>query len=86
MSFPHSQIRKTRGDFPGFMDLSVASKTPPKKEVHVMLDNCCIHKNCGQWLKAHPNFKFHFTPVHTYFSKLLEPCRNVFPGFDLGKR
>jgi transposase len=50
----------------------VASKTPPKKKVHVILDNYCIHKNCDQWLKDHPNFKFHFTPTSASYLNPVE--------------
>jgi transposase len=35
----------------------------PDKEVHVILDNYCIHKRNDLWLAAHPNVFFHFTPT-----------------------
>lgn len=28
---------------------------------HVVLDNYYIHKQCNEWLKTHPNVKFHYT-------------------------
>jgi transposase len=34
-----------------------------QKEIHVILDNYCIHKRNNEWLAAHPNVTFHFTPT-----------------------
>ncbi|TKB82728.1 MAG: IS630 family transposase, partial [Nitrospira sp.] len=32
-------------------------------DIHVILDNYCIHKRNDPWLAAHPNVVFHFTPT-----------------------
>jgi len=36
---------------------------PAHREIHVILDNYCIHKRNDPWLNAHPNVHFHFTPT-----------------------
>ena len=35
----------------------------PGREMHVILDNYCIHKRTAEWLAAHPTVTFHFTPT-----------------------
>ncbi|MGH8487552.1 MAG: IS630 family transposase [Gammaproteobacteria bacterium] len=54
--------RKRRVEFLEFMD-QVLSDLPQGKEIHVILDNYCIHKKNDAWLAAHPNVFFHFTPT-----------------------
>jgi transposase len=34
-----------------------------QREIHVILDNYCIHKRNDAWLARHPNVTFHFTPT-----------------------
>ena len=53
---------KKRVDFLEFMD-DLVSDTLPEKEIHVVMDNYCIHKKNDAWLSAHPNIHFHFTPT-----------------------
>ncbi len=53
---------KRRIEFLEFMD-QVMRDVPPQKEVHVVLDNYCIHKKNDIWLEQHPNVFFHFTPT-----------------------
>jgi transposase len=53
---------KKRPDFLEFMD-DVVAGYPPEREIHVILDNYCIHKKNDDWLKEHPNVFFHFTPT-----------------------
>lgn len=53
---------KKRTDFLSFME-DVIRDVPQEQEVHVILDNYCTHKKNGEWLAAHPNVKFHFTPT-----------------------
>lgn len=52
--------KKRRIEFLEFMD-QVLSDLPAVKEIHVILDNYCIHKRNEAWLAAHPNVTFHFT-------------------------
>jgi transposase len=60
----HTQTtkQKRRLEFLEFMD-QVMTGIPEGKEVHVILDNYCIHKKNEAWLTAHPNVYFHFTPT-----------------------
>jgi len=53
---------KTRLDFRAFMDEVVAGEAPDV-EIHAILDNDCTHKKNDDWLQAHPNVTFHFTPT-----------------------
>jgi transposase len=55
---------KRRVEFLAFMD-QLLSELPDsnQKEIHVILDNYCIHKRNNEWLTAHPNVTFHFTPT-----------------------
>lgn len=55
---------KRRVEFLAFMD-QVLSELPDsdQKEIHVILDNYCIHKRNDEWLARHPNVTFHFTPT-----------------------
>jgi len=60
----HTQTtqQKRRVEFLEFMD-QVIAETPKGKDIHVILDNYCIHKKNDTWLTAHPNVFFHFTPT-----------------------
>jgi transposase len=60
----HTQVTKLkrRVEFLEFMD-KVMEDMPDDREVHVILDNYCIHKRNDVWLSAHPNVTFHFTPT-----------------------
>ena len=60
----HTQTtaKKRRIEFIEFMDRVVAD-LPTGNEIHVILDNYCIHKRNDVWLAAHPNVSFHFTPT-----------------------
>lgn len=55
---------KRRVEFLAFMDqLLLELPSSDQKEIHVILDNYCIHKKNDEWLAAHPNVTFHFTPT-----------------------
>lgn len=54
--------KKRRVEFLEFMDRVIADLSP-EKEIHVILDNYCIHKKNDAWLALHPNVFFHFTPT-----------------------
>jgi len=60
----HTQTTKLkrRVEFLEFMD-KVMAELPEGREVHVILDNYCIHKRNDAWLAEHPNVFFHFTPT-----------------------
>jgi len=64
---------KKRVDFLAFMDellkeLSVSTGT----QIHVILDNYCIHKRCTEWLECNPNVHFHFTPTSASWLNQIE--------------
>lgn len=54
--------KKRRVEFLEFMD-QVVAEVPKGREIHVILDNYCIHKKNQAWLAIHPNVTFHFTPT-----------------------
>jgi transposase len=56
----HSK-RRRRVEFLDFMNSVTA--TFPNRKLHVILDNLNTHKKNEDWLKAHPNVQFHFTPT-----------------------
>jgi transposase len=60
----HTQTtkQKRRIEFLEFMD-KVMDEVPESKEIHVIMDNYCIHKKNDAWLAAHPNVFFHYTPT-----------------------
>lgn len=53
---------KKRVDFIEFMD-DLVKEISPEKELHVILDNYCIHKKNHEWLSNHQNVHFHYTPT-----------------------
>lgn len=62
---------KKRPDFQAFMD-DVVRDIPITQEIHVILDNYCTHKKNEEWLKAHPNVTFHFTPTSASWLNMVE--------------
>jgi transposase len=63
--------RKRRIEFLAFMDELVADYGDGK-ELHVILDNYCIHKKNDAWLAQHPNIRFHFTPTSASWLNMVE--------------
>lgn len=62
---------KKRPDFQAFMD-DVVKEFPSTQEIHVIADNYCTHKKNEEWLKAHPNVTFHFTPTSASWLNMVE--------------
>jgi len=64
---------KKRVDFLSFMD-DLLKELPQGKDLHyhAILDNYCIHKRCDEWLAAHPNVTFHFTPTSASWLNQIE--------------
>lgn len=75
----HTQTtaRKRRVDFLAFMD-HVMEDLPHAAEVHVILDNYCIHKKCDAWLAAHPQVTFHYTPTSASWLNMVEVWFSIF--------
>ena len=76
----HGQTTKTkkRVNFLEFMD-SVIGELPlgEDTELHVILDNYCIHKRCDEWLTLHPNVFFHYTPTSASWLNQIEIWFNI---------
>lgn len=75
----HTKVTKTkkRPDFLAFMD-DVVTELPKDKEIHVILDNYCIHKRCDLWLADHLNVSFHFTPTYASWLNQVEIWFGIF--------
>ena len=75
----HTQTthQKRRVEFLAFMD-QVLAELPSDREVHVILDNYCIHKRNDAWLAAHPNVHFHFTPTSASWLNQVEIWFGIF--------
>ncbi|MEK7079123.1 MAG: IS630 family transposase, partial [Patescibacteria group bacterium] len=69
----HTQTtnQKRRIEFLEFMDKLILD-LPFTKDIHVILDNYCIHKKNDEWLSRHPNVKFHFTPTSASWLNMVE--------------
>jgi transposase len=69
---------KKRVDFLAFMDDLLAELVvDDETEYHVILDNYCIHKRCDEWLLAHPNVHFHYTPTSASWLNQIEIWFNI---------
>ena len=62
---------KRRVEFLAFMD-DLLSELPADREIHVILDNYCIHKRNEEWLAAHPSVTFHYTPTSASWLNMVE--------------
>ena len=68
---------KKRTDFQAFMDEIVAEQ-PAERQIHVILDNLNTHKKNDDWLAAHPNVTFHFTPTSASWLNQVEIWFGIF--------
>jgi len=68
---------KKRVDFQAFME-EVVAELPPDREIHVVLDNFCTHRKNEEWLVAHPNVTFHFTPTSASWLNQVEIWFGIF--------
>ncbi len=68
---------KKRADFQAFMDEVVADQ-PADRQIHVILDNLNTHKKNENWLAAHPNVTFHFTPTSASWLNQVEIWFGIF--------
>ncbi len=68
---------KRRVEFLAFMD-ELLAEYPPDKEIHVILDNACIHKKNDAWLAQHPQVYFHFTPTSASWLNMVEIWFGIF--------
>lgn len=68
---------KKRADFQAFMDDVIADQ-PAERQIHVILDNLSTHKRNDEWLAAHPNVTFHFTPTSASWLNQVEIWFGIF--------
>src|ERR1700751_1939979 len=68
---------KKRVDFQAFMTDLIAEQ-PADPEIHVILDNLPTHKKNDDWLAAHPNVTFHFTPTSASWLNQVEIWFGIF--------
>ena len=68
---------KKRADFQAFMD-EVIEDQPAERQTHVILDNLNTHKKNDDWLAAHPNVTFHFTPTSASWLNQVEIWFGIF--------
>lgn len=75
----HSKITATkkRQDFQAFLE-EVVADVPASCEIHVILDNYSTHKKNDDWLAAHPNVHFHFTPTSASWLNQVEIWFGIF--------
>ena len=75
----HTQItqKKRRVEFLEFMD-QVLADLACGSEIHVVLDNYCIHKKNVAWLAAHPTVFLHFTPTSASWLNQVEIWFGIF--------
>jgi len=62
---------KRRVEFIEFMD-ELMRDLPSAEQIHVILDNYCIHKRNSTWLEKHPTVTFHFTPTSASWLNMVE--------------
>jgi transposase len=90
--------RHTTEEFLAFLG-QVVSTQPSEREIHIILDNVSTHKakRVEEFLLAHPNVQFHFTPTYSswlnqielWFSKIQRDviARGIFTSVkDLAKK
>lgn len=90
--------RHTSEELIGFLDALMATQ-PEHQEIHVILDNLSAHKSkrVREYLEAHPQVRFHYTPTYSswlnqvelWFSKIERDviARGVFTSVkDLSKK
>jgi hypothetical protein len=73
--------RRRRVEFLAFMDDIVTLY--PDKQIHAVLDNLNTHKRNEQWLQAHPNVHFHFTPTSASWLNQVEIWFSILSGKSL---
>ncbi len=65
--------RHRHQEFIRFLDV-IDANLPPKRAVHVIIDNYAAHKHpkVRAWLDRHPRFVFHFTPTSASWLNAVE--------------
>ena len=50
---------------------------PDKPPALPVVTDYCTHKNCDEWLKAHTNVVFHYTPTSASWLNMVEIWNNI---------
>lgn len=66
--------RKRQAEFIEFLEQLDRDIPPQITTIHLVMDNLRVHtgKQVRAWLKEHPRFVFHFTPVHCSWMNQVE--------------
>ncbi len=66
--------RKRQVEFISFLEYLDNAIPDSIKKIHIVADNVSTHhgKEVQKWLKTHPRFIFHFTPVHCSWMNQIE--------------
>lgn len=69
----HCQARHRHQEWLKFLQL-VDQRTPPERDLHLILDNYATHKHpkVKAWLAKHPRFHLHFTPTSASWLNMVE--------------
>lgn len=74
--------RRRRVEFLDFRNKVAADY--PEREIHVLLDNLCMHKpKRDLWLARHRNVHFHYTPTRTSWLHQIEIWFSIFGSKSL---
>lgn len=68
---------KKRVDFQTFLE-ELGVNQPADRQIHVILGNLNTHRKNEDWLAAHPNITFHFTPTSASWLCLVEIWFGIF--------
>ena len=68
---------KKRIDFLSFLE-DLVSGYLPDQELHIIMDNHCIHKKLNSWLEQHPFVHFHYTPTSASWLNMVEIWFGIF--------
>jgi len=66
--------RKRQREFIDFLEKIENETDPAIMKIHLVCDNLKVHsgKEVARWLRGHPRFCFHFTPVHCSWMNQVE--------------
>ena len=72
--YGQSSERKRQAEFIAFLACVEEQAGPAIEHIHIVCDNLPMHsgKQVQTWLKQHPRFRFHFTPVHCSWMNQVE--------------
>ena len=69
-----TESRKRAEEFIAFLDHLDDQLPPSLTAIHLIIDNLSVHKSKAvqAWLREHPRFVFHYTPVHCSWMNQVE--------------